>query len=76
MTKEKIIEKTIEVINQLPPEKAEEVYDFADYILKRFEEQSMTANIQQIVSESKSFGFLEEDEVLYTVKDVKEKYNG
>jgi hypothetical protein len=76
MTKEKLIEKTIEVINQLPSEKAEEIYDFADFLLKRFEEQSITSNIQQIVTDSKAFFFLEEDEVLYTAKDIKEKYNG
>ena len=76
MTQEKIIKKTLEVLKQLPADKAEEIYDFADYILKKFEERLITANIQQIVSEGKSFSFLEEDEVLYTAKDLKEKYNG
>ena len=73
MTQEKIIERTIEAIKQLPPEKAEEISDFADYILKKFEEQSIRANIQKIVSESKTFGFLAEDEEIYSVKDIKDK---
>ena len=76
MTQQSIIERTIEVIKQLPPEKAEEIYDFADYILKRFEEQCITNNILQMLSAGTSFSFVEEDEVIYTAKDVKEKYNG
>jgi len=76
MTQQKIIEKTIEAIKQLPPDKAEEISDFADYVLKKFEEQSITGNIQKIISDSQSFSFLAEEEELYSIKDLKEKYNG
>jgi hypothetical protein len=71
MTQQKIIERTIEAIKQLPTEKAEEISDFADFVLKKFEEQSITGNIQKIVSDSKAFNFLSEEEELYSVKDVK-----
>ena len=73
MTQQKIIERTIEAIKQLPTEKAEEISDFADFVLKKFEEQSITGNIKKIVSDSKAFNFLSEEEELYSVKDVKEK---
>jgi hypothetical protein len=36
--------------------------------------QILTEGIQNIVSESKSFDFLEEDEEIYSVEDLKEKY--
>jgi hypothetical protein len=35
MTKQKIIDKTLEAINQLPTDKAEEISDFADFVLKK-----------------------------------------
>lgn len=75
MTKQKIIEKTIQALNQLPRNKAEEVSDFADFVLKKFEEDSITLNIQKIVSDSTTFGFLAEDEDLYSLKDITEKFN-
>ena len=40
MTKELIIEKTLKAINQLPNEKAVEISDFADFIIKKFENYS------------------------------------
>ena len=75
MTKEIIIERTLKVINQLPEEKAEEISDFADFIFKRYEEQELTNEIQQMISESKAFDFLQNDEEIYSVSDLKEVYN-
>jgi hypothetical protein len=76
MTRQAIIERTLKAINQLPEDKAEEISDFADFVIKRFEEQKLTAAIQQMTSASKSYAFLEADEDLYTLADLKEVYNG
>jgi hypothetical protein len=38
MTREAIIQKAIKTLNMLPADKAGEVADFADYILKKHEE--------------------------------------
>jgi hypothetical protein len=76
MTRQAIIERTLKAINQLPEDKAEEISDFADFVIKRFEEQKLTAAIQQMTSASKSYEFLEADEDLYTLADLKEVYNG
>jgi len=73
MTKQKIIDKTIGAINQLPTNKAEEISDFADFILKKFEEEAITHNIQKIISDSSTFSFLSDDEDLYSMKDIKEQ---
>ena len=76
MTKQAIIERTLKAIHQLPEDKAEEISDFADFIMKKFEESKLAKGIQQIVSESEVFNFLNEEEELYSVNDLKEKYNG
>jgi hypothetical protein len=75
MTKQAIIERTINAINQLPEDKAEEISDFADFIMKKFEENRLAKGIQQILSESETFNFLNEEKELYSVSDLKEKYN-
>lgn len=76
MTKQAIIEKTIRLLNQLPDDKAEEISDFADFIFKKYEESIISEGIQQLSSDSKTFEFLKEEEELYSLKDIKEKYNG
>jgi hypothetical protein len=74
MNRQTIIEKTVEVINRLPSDKAEEISDFADFVLKKHEEQSITKNIQNIISEGDIFSFLENEDDLYSLNDLKEKF--
>ncbi|MGV3508036.1 MAG: hypothetical protein ACO1N7_02010 [Sphingobacteriaceae bacterium] len=76
MTRQAIIERTINAINHLPEDKAVEISNFADFISKRYEEQTLTEGIKQIASNSQSFDFLNEDEELYALSDLKEVYNG
>ena len=75
MTRQTIIKRTIEVINQLPQEKAVEISDFAEFLIKKYEEQMMVAGIMQLSSESKVFNFLAEEEDIYSLADLKEKFN-
>ena len=76
MTRQAIIERTVEVINQLPQDKAAEIKDFADFMIKKHEEQILTDNIQNFITESDAFNFLHEEECLYSLTDLKERYNG
>lgn len=76
MTRQAIIEKTLKAINQLPEKKAEEISDFADFVMKRFEEQQINQGIQELISEGEAFKFLNDEEDLYSENDLKEKYNG
>lgn len=76
MTRQAIIEKTIKAINQLPEDKAEEISDFADFVIKKFEDNRITQSIQQLVLKSNAFDFLNDEEDLYSSNDLKEKYNG
>ena len=50
MTKEAIIQKTIKTLSKLPNEKAEEVADFADDILKKYEDHILVNGIEKLVS--------------------------
>jgi hypothetical protein len=74
MTKETIIEKTVKTLNVLPLDKAEEVADFADFILKKHEEYILQKGIYKITEDSEAFHFLNEEEIIYSLKDIKEKY--
>ena len=75
MTRQAIIERTIKAINQLPEDKAEEISDFADFVSKRYEEYQLTQGIQKLTADSKIFEFLNADEDIYSVSDLKEVYN-
>jgi hypothetical protein len=63
MNKKGLINKTIEALEKLPEDKVNEVATFADFVLKRYEEQTPD-----------SFAFLHEEEDLYDESDLKEKY--
>jgi len=75
MTRKAIIEKTVKAINLLPQAKAEEISVFADFLMKRHEEDKLTNGIQHLTSQSEAFEFLSNEEELYTTEDLKEIYN-
>jgi hypothetical protein len=74
MTKEAIIQKTMEVLQALPADKIEEVSDFADYILKKYDDRILQQGMQALIEKSDTFNFVEEEQEIYTVKDLKERY--
>lgn len=76
MTRKAIIERTLKAINQLPEEKAEEISDFAEFMMKQYEEQQLSKGIQRLTVSSQTFDFLNDEEDLYSENDLKEKYNG
>ncbi len=71
MTKQSIIEKTSEILNKLPIEKAEEILDFASFILKNYEQNEIRVGIQKLVVESRSYEFLNNEEEIYSLSDIK-----
>ena len=74
MTKEAIIQKTVRTLKSLPVEKAGEISDFADYVFKKHEENTLKNGIEILIEQSQAFQFLNDDEDLYSVEDIKEKY--
>lgn len=74
MTREAIIQKTMEVISALPDDKIEEVSDFAAYILKKYDDRILRQGMYTLVEQSDAFNFVNEDEETYTVNDLKERF--
>jgi len=74
MTREAIIQRTIEVLSALPDDKIEEVSDFAAYILTKYDERSLQKEMQTLIEQSDAFNFVREDEEIYSADDLKERY--
>jgi hypothetical protein len=75
MSRKELLENTIKYLKELPNEKISEVHDFVEYLYQKHEEYILKTGIQKLETESGSFQFLEKEEELYTVNDIKEKYN-
>jgi hypothetical protein len=75
MTKSNMIEKTLEVISQLPEDKINEVSDFADYLLKKHENSLIVKNIADLTTDGETFKFLEDCPDIYSEKDLKVIFN-
>lgn len=73
MKKQLIIEKTLKAINQFPNDKAVEISDFADFLFKRYQEEELAKGLQSVISESKTFFILREDDEIYSIKDLKDE---
>jgi hypothetical protein len=74
MTKDVLIKKTLKTLSRLPQDKVKEISDFAEFILKKYDKDILQKGIERLVIESKTYGFLQDEESLYSVNDLKEKY--
>jgi len=74
MTRETLIQRTLTVLAKLPQDKASEIADFADYILKKYDDSILQKGIKTLISDSKTFDFLKNEEDLYSLADLKERY--
>ena len=74
MTRESLIQDTINHISKLPDEKLREVSDFAEFLLSKLENEMFNQGILKVAISSESYKFLEDDGDLYTLNDLKEKY--
>ena len=74
MNKDAIIKKTIQTLNRLPIEKVNEVHDYADYLLAKLEDNFVNEGIRELSSTTTAFDYLNDEEDLYTVNDLKERY--
>jgi len=74
MSREILINKAVSKIKLLPESKVQEINDFIDFLLYKIDEEIITENIQQLVSDSRSFDFLNDEEELYDESDLKVRY--
>lgn len=74
MSREEIISETIEKLNFLTDAKLEEVADYVSFITFRIEDKILNKGIKVLSLNSKSFDFLNQEEELYQIEDIIEKY--
>lgn len=74
MEKANLIQDTVDILDRMSDEKIQEVKDYASYILKKYEEDMLQNGLTQLANQSQTYQFLEEEEDLYTVEDLKIKY--
>ncbi|MDP2207841.1 MAG: hypothetical protein Q8K98_03570 [Bacteroidota bacterium] len=72
MTKQELIKKTVDTLNILPEEKVKQIFDFTEFLQKQYEEHILQKGIHKLMDDSITYKFLEEEEDLYTVNDLKE----
>ncbi|HBL76849.1 MAG: hypothetical protein A2W90_22935 [Bacteroidetes bacterium GWF2_42_66] len=75
MDRNLLIDSIVNKIKQLPEAKIIEVSNFADFLLSKIDDGILQDGIQKITSESKAFEYLLVEEDIYSVNDLKEKYN-
>lgn len=75
MNRQVLIEDTISKISRLPDVKIKEVNDFVEFLLSKIDDKIISEGIKELISDSKAFEFLKDEEDLYTVNDLKEKYH-
>jgi uncharacterized phage-like protein YoqJ len=74
MSRHQLVDQALHTINQLPEDKISEVIDFASFVLKRYEEAQLQKGIDRLTETSDAFSFLYDDADLYTLNDLKERY--
>jgi len=74
MDKSKILKNTIDKLHKLDDQSLKEANTFVDYLLTRISDGEITREIQKQAEKSGSFSFLEEEENLYSINDLKEDY--
>ncbi|WP_209329501.1 hypothetical protein [Lunatimonas salinarum] len=74
MAKQTLIRRTIDLLEKLPESEIRQVADFADFVLRKYEEQLMQKGIEKLASNSIALAFLHDEEKLYDEADLKEKY--
>ncbi|GAA4412869.1 hypothetical protein GCM10023187_40520 [Nibrella viscosa] len=74
MSRRQVIDQMLQMMNQLPDEKLNEVADFTSFVLKRHEESLLQQGIEHLVETSDTFVFLNDEEDLYSRDDLKERF--
>lgn len=74
MSREELIKITIEKLNQLSDTRIQEVSDYISFLASKIDDKIISEGIKTLTSNSKSYGFLHNEEELYQMSDIKEKY--
>ncbi|MCC6400680.1 MAG: hypothetical protein IT227_07950 [Flavobacteriales bacterium] len=69
-----LITRALEALRKLPADRAEQVVEFADFLLARFEDDQLRSGIRALAMEPGPLDFLRDEEDLYSTDDLKERY--
>ncbi len=75
ISRQELSDLTIDKIKKLPDVKIREVNDFAAFLLSKLDDTIILEVIQRMTSDANTFAYLQDEEDLYTVNDLKERYN-
>jgi len=71
MNRQTLINNTIDKLKKLSDSQLQDANDYTEYLLCKIEDEITLEGIKKIVTESKNFDFLNEEEELYKVEDLK-----
>ena len=75
MTKEVMLKNTLTAISRLPKNKLSEVAQFVELVARSEEEVNLQKGIEKLSLEGGALDFLNEEEDLYSLADLKVKYH-
>ena len=73
MTKKALIKKANEILEKLPNEKISELINYADFLIAKTENAVNNDELLKVAATSKTFAFVNEDKVEYTISDIKKE---
>jgi hypothetical protein len=74
MSRDLLINKTLEDLKKLPDHKLLEASEFVEFLISRLEDKDLVNEIKYLAGESNSFSFLEDEPILYQKSDLKEYF--
>lgn len=74
MTKQQIISDTIDILNRLPDNKAEEIRNMLINYFNEKNDEIFEKGFSKLISDSESYSFLKEEPDLYSEKDLIIRY--
>ena len=75
MDREELLKETISKLEKLPEDKIILAHEFTEFLYQKYEESILSEGAQKLSAESKSFDFLTDEENIYTMNDIKVKYD-
>ncbi|MEI6947784.1 hypothetical protein V9K67_11370 [Paraflavisolibacter sp. H34] len=72
MTRDAIIQKTVQTMQMLPKEKAQEIFEFANFLMKKYENQILQKGIEVLTSDEQAFSMLNNEEDFFAPVEEKE----
>ncbi len=75
MSREQLLQKTIQQLEQLDEKSLHSIKDFVDYVASKSEDRELTWGIMKLAEQSQSFDFLnDEPDDLYKLEDLKVRF--